>query len=91
MVEQHTCAKQQQIDLMHEDVITIKTALGYKEKSNGQFRREIEETDKNLSERLQSVEIEVTKIGSTLNSIKWLMAIVLPIFGALMVEILLKL
>ena len=71
--------------------ITIKTALGYKEKSNGAFRKEVEETDKNLSERLQSVESEVVKIGTTLSSIKWIMAIILPVFAAILIEILIKL
>ena len=79
------------ISAIKEDVDTIKIGLGYKEKSNGAFRKEVEETDKNLSERLQSVESEVVKIGTTLSSIKWIMAIILPVFAAILIEILIKL
>ena len=91
MAGKHMCIQTEKIDVIHEDVITIKTALGYKEKSNGKFRAEVEEADKNLSERLHTVETSVIQIGTTLNSIKWIMAIILPIFGALMIEIVLKL
>lgn len=91
MAAEHTCVQANKIDLMHEDVITIKTALGYKEKTNGKFRQEVEEADKNLNERLHTVESEVVKIGTTLNSIKWIMAIILPVFAAILIEILIKL
>ena len=89
--EHNVCTNQQQLDLVREDLITVKTALGYKEKSNGAFRAEVEEADKNLSERLHTVETEVIQIGTTLNSIKWIMAIIMPVFAAILIEILIKL
>lgn len=91
MEHDNTCASSSDINLLKEDMITIKTALGYKEKYNGDFRREVEETDKNLSERLQTVETEVTQIGATLTSIKWIMALIFPVFAAILIEILIKL
>ena len=79
------------IAAIKEDVDTIKIGLGYKEKSNGAFRKEVEETDKNLIQRIQGVETEVTKISSSLTSMKWIMTIILPLISGLLIEILIKL
>ena len=86
-----TCTQSQKLQLIKEDLESIKIGMGYKEKYNGKFREEVENTDKNLNQRLQTVESEVTKISTGLNSMKWILAIILPMITALLIEILLKL
>lgn len=85
------CAQKETINDMAKDVETIKIALGYKEKSNGEFREEVKATDKNLSERLDGLEENIILINSSLNSIKWIMAIAVPVIAAIIIEILIKL
>lgn len=90
MAHDKECINEKKIDLMREDIQSIKLSLGYKEKYNGEFRQEVTEIDKNLNERLATVETEITKISTSMTSLKWLLALVLPVFAALLVEILIK-
>ena len=54
------------IKTVKEDLSTIKIALGYKEKSNGDFREEVEEETKSLNSRMRELEINTAGISSTL-------------------------
>jgi hypothetical protein len=74
-----------------EDIITLKTALGYKEKSNGEFRREVEEETGSLTTRISTLESTVLEMNTKLKLLLSILVIIIPIFGALLVEILVKL
>ena len=80
MAETHIrCTTTNEIDLMKEDLNTIKVALGYKEKYNGKFREEVEEEQHSLCDRLAKVEESTTRMEATLNtavtSMRWTIGI----------------
>jgi PBP1b-binding outer membrane lipoprotein LpoB len=52
----HECIKEDKINHIQEDLTTIKIALGYKEKSNGEFREEVETETSSLNERMTNIE-----------------------------------
>ena len=85
MTAEHNCIHQEDIQAISKDVETIKTALGYKEKSNGEFKKEVEQETQTLAGRMRNIELNMASINGKMNVI---MVLMVPLLIAVIIAIL---
>lgn len=71
--EQRTCPHEQEIKQHGEDIETLKTALGYKNKTNGEFKGEVEKETSLLSQRMGAIEVSMANLDGKMSIILLLM------------------
>lgn len=87
MTSNHNCIHQDDIKSLTEDVATIKTALGYKEKTNGDFKKEVENENKTLTGRIASIELQNAEIKGKLDVLVRLMVpLLVAVIGAIILS-----
>lgn len=82
MAEEHNnyyCKQEPRLAVIQEDLATVKAAIGYKEKSNGAFRAEVEAQEQTLSEAISDIHETVIRIDERQNTYKWILTLMLTI------------
>lgn len=73
----HDCQQIETINNIAEDVNTLKIAFGYKEKSNGEFREQVEKEDNSIRDDIRDLSTELKELRNIMINI------LIALFGVL--------
>lgn len=76
----HLCFQNDKINRIQEDLNTVKMELGYKNQSNGEFRKKVEDNDRTLSDSVQEIHDSVIRIETKQASQDRIIAILFTVF-----------
>jgi hypothetical protein len=84
---QHTFIPCEKLTSVAEDVNTIKVGLGYKEKSNGEFKSEVENENKSINTRMQDLELKMASLEGKMVIFIVLLTLLIGFLGAIVIEL----